>query len=692
MNYETHVEVGPEQSKICRPALDSKIHLIRKGMICLGFLILLATTAFTQKGVLTSEMLTSLNQVRLLDVSPDEQRALYQLTGRDPDTGRPVVDLYLIRLDGGDHGQPTRLTHDAEAESWAQFRPDGKKIGYVKEEQFWEMDADGANPQRISGRSIRQFRYAPSGRHLVYLPGQIRGPSADPDPVRSYSSWQELHDRPGSPELLLVAYHQGQLIGEPQPVLPKTESGAPLWLWGDLEEVQWSDDSQKLTFAAFDPAAPTAFKALDANVYVYELGSAANTNISKSLGGLDDRPVFSPSGRYLAWNSRARSGYAADRVRIFLYDFVSGQKWDMTAGLNMDAHQPSWASDQVVYFRSDDEGTWQLYKVDFSRKGRLRPMTNGFYDYQEYLLTSWCIAAIRCSLDEPTELFRLSHDTGKANQLTFSNKSILDSIDLGMSRYLTHRTPDRHRMRDWLIFPPDYHPDSSRRYPVVVYLAENPHQPQTQRWSDEWNPQLLAAQGYLVLAPNPRGVTSFGRDWTDPVLGDWSGAPVQDVLLALDTLRREPFVDTSRIALLGDEYGGAMAYWLLAEAPALFRTAVVSNGLFNLESWYGQTGDVALLDFELGGPYWAPAADSLYRVHSPHRQVGRWQAPMLFVHDASDPTIPEGESRQAFQAAQLRGLPSRYLLIPATSGGLAEPKVHRRVMDEVFAWLDRYLR
>jgi dipeptidyl aminopeptidase/acylaminoacyl peptidase len=404
-------------------------------------------------------------------------------------------------------------------------------------------------------------------------------------------------------------------------------------------------------------------------------------------------PVFSPDGRSLAWLSMARDGYEADRNRLFVRDLQSDRSWDATATLDGDAHSPAWSADgRRIYFLSETEATVQLFAADLAA-GTVTAITRGDHNYTDVAVVGGRNAGLiagRQSISAPTELFRVNPTSGAAERLTRFNDSLLAGVRLGEVRRRVVTATDGAKVHTWVIYPPGF--DSTRSYPAILYAQGGPQSAVSQFFSYRWNFQALAANGYIVAAPNRRGVPGFGQAFKEQISGDWGGQAMRDLLSVIDDVAREPYVDRSRLGAVGASFGGYTVYWLAGHHEGRFKTFVAHDGVFNLESMYGATEELFFTDFDLGGPYWQRPRPTSYDRFSPHDFVERWDTPMLVIHGEQDFRVPVTEAMQAFTALRLRGIEGRFLYFPGEGHWVLSPQNSVLWHRVFYDWLGRYLK
>ena len=429
----------------------------------------------------------------------------------------------------------------------------------------------------------------------------------------------------------------------------------------------------------------------NSDIYIYDLLTKQTTNLTKGMMGYDMNPAFSPSGRFIAWESQEKEGYESDRHRIFIYDFTTKQKSEVTVGLDQNASSPQWFGNDRIYFESAVKGTYQLFYMDAGMGNTPVQVSNGQYNYGPFIVHKDGIVSRRCSMSEPHELVALSHNgKGRTMPLTLTNKNELRTIEMGKVEKRTIKTTDGKDMLTWVIYPPGF--DPSKKYPTILYCQGGPQSTVSQFWSYRWNFQQMAANGYIVVAPNRRGLPSFGQEWNDQIAGDWGGQAMQDLLTAIDEVAKEPYVDNDNLGAVGASFGGYSVYWLAGNHEGRFKSFISHCGLFNLESWYGTTEEMFFANHDLEGSYWQKDLPETWKLDSPHKYVQNWDTPLLVIQGGKDFRVPESEGMQAFQAAQLRGIPSKFLYFPNESHWVSSPQNSILWQREFKGWLDQWLK
>ena len=677
--------------------------------IALGALVALAIVAgpgsARAQDVMTPELLWQLKRVSAPAVSPDGRALVYGIRTYDVVANKGDTDLFLLEVAGGD---PVRLTDMKGSESSAAWRPDGQWIGFLSSKggstQLWEVKADGKKMRQVTDveGGIANFRYSPDGTHIsftadVKLDKTVNDlyadlPEADARIMDGlmYRHWDSWHDYAYSH--LFVAPYKDGWVGDAVDLMKGLRVDTPLNPFGGVEQIAWAPDGKTLAYTAKLTTGTDYTVSTNSDLFLVNIESGETTNLTEGMMGYDVEPVFSPDGGRIAWLSMERDGYEADRNRLFVHDFASGSSVELTAEYDNDAHSPVWSADgQSIFFTSESWGTVQIFTVPASG-GSVRQVTDGVFDYVSLdvaqLEGGEILVAARRSMSSPNEIYRVDSGSGEAQQITFANREILAGVELGRVERRMVEATDGGEILTWVIYPPGF--DPARRYPALLYAQGGPQGTVSQFFSYRWNFQLMAAHGYIVVAPNRRGVPSFGQEWKEQISGDWGGQAMQDLLSAIDDVSAEPYVDESRLGAIGASFGGYTVYWLAGNHEGRFSTLIAHAGVFNLESMYGATEEMFFVNFDLGGAYWDRPAS--YEKFSPHKFVQNWDTPLLVIHGEKDFRVPIGEGMQAFAAAQLQGIESRFLYFPQEGHWILSPQNGILWHRVFFDWLGRYLQ
>jgi dipeptidyl aminopeptidase/acylaminoacyl peptidase len=654
--------------------------------------------------VMTAELLWKLGRVSDEQVSPDGTQVLYGVTWYDATTNKGVRDLYLVNVD--DPESVRRLTMSEVSEFNARWRPDGKKIGFLAPNengivQLFEMSPEGTGVKVLTGfkESITGFSYSPDGDKILYTM-QVKLDETPTDrhpdlPLNTailsdnlmYRHWDKWHDH--SYSHIFVADYDPSGIKTGLDIMEGEKHNSPMKPFGGMNEIAWSPDGKKIAYTCKKLTGKEYATQTDSEIYLYDLLTSKTENLSGTgFQGYDHNPVFSPDGTRIAWRSMETPGFEADKKRLIVMSFNDGITVDMTEGFDQSADNFVWSADgDVIYFISGIHATYQVYQITLSRR-EIKPITSGHHNYASLARAGHKLVGGKMTHAMPTELFVVNSD-GSETQLTYTNNHILDHITPARSEERWIETTDGKQMLTWVIYPPLF--DSLKKYPALLYCQGGPQSAVSQFFSFRWNFQMMAANGYIVVAPNRRGLPTFGQEWNDQISGDYGGQNMKDYLSAIDAVSKEPFVDENRLGAIGASYGGLSVYWLAGHHENRFKAFISHCGIYNFESMYGATEEYFFVNHDLTGPYWDPATKEQYAA-SPHRFVQNWNTPIMMIHGAKDFRVPYTQSLEAFNQAQLRNIPSRLLFFPDESHFVLKPQNSILWQREFFGWLDQYLK
>lgn len=663
-----------------------------------------ATVATAQTRGLTPEKLWDLGRVSLSAVSPDGEMVLYGVTKYDLEANRGNRDLYIIPAKGG---QVRKITAFDGSEYNAVFRPDGQKIGFLSGEsgssQLWEMNLDGSDLTQVSDveGGMTGFLYSPTGDKILFTQEvkidasmQERYPDLPLAEARviddlMYRHWNEWEDGYYS-HIFLMDYEDGAVSGDPLDIMEGERFDAPLKPFGGMEQIAWSADGFVVAYTCKKMNGLDYATSTDSDIYLYDLQANTTTNMTEGMTGYDMNPAFSPDGTSIAWNSMEKAGYESDRNRLFVATLGTAEVRELSAALDQNCNGPVWSNDNAhLYFTSELQGTIQLCGIEVEG-AKYAQITSGEHNVYGFGETKDGFVVDRVSMSSPAELYTVD-SKGNMEAITSTNQSILSTVKMGKVEKRMVKATDGEEILTWVIYPPDF--DESKEYPALLYCQGGPQSTVSQFFSYRWNFQLMAAAGYVVVAPNRRGLPSFGQQWNEDISLDWGGQAMDDLLSAIDDVKEEPYVDEDRLGAVGASFGGYSVYWLAGNHDERFKAFISHCGLFNLESWYGTTEELFFANQDIGGPYWDQNrnTNTSYQIHSPHTYVGNWDTPILVIHSEKDFRVPIGEGIQAFHAAQIQGVPSRFLYFPKEGHWVLKPQNGLLWHRVFFEWLEEYL-
>lgn len=657
-----------------------------------------------ENGVMTPEVLHSFGRVGSVQVSPDKSHLLYQVTYVSIDQNKTNPELFIMKTNGEDKKQ---LTITNTRESNPQWIENGKKIAFLNNEtgtaQIWTINPDGGGMKQISNieNGIDGFLFSPDGKKVLFhkhVKVQQTAPERYPDlPNASgrivddlmYKHWDTWVE---SVPHTFIADVNGNKLSNVKDLLEGEPYEAPMLPFGGIEQLAWSPDGKIVAYTSRKKTGKEYAVSTNSDIYFYDVETGKTTNMTEGMMGYDVNPQFSHDGKYLAWQSMERDGYEADKNRLFVMDLTTGTKTYVTENFDNNVESFVWNTDnKTVFFVATVEAKTQLFLIDILTK-ELKTITQGKHDYTSVALGSGKLIATRQSMSQPTEIYSVDINSGEATELSFENKHILDQLKMGEVEERWIPTTDGKQMLTWVVYPPNF--DSSKTYPALLYCQGGPQSAVSQFWSYRWNLQMMAANGYIVVAPNRRGLPGFGQEWNEQISGDYGGQNMLDYLSAIDALAKEPFVDETRLGCTGASYGGFSVYWLAGNHNKRFKAFLSHAGIFNLEAQYLETEEMFFANWDMGGPYWDKlntVAQKTYAT-SPHRFVEKWDTPIMITHGELDYRILASQGMMAFNAAQFRDIPSRMLIFPDENHWIAKPQNGVLFQREFFRWFDEWLK
>lgn len=642
-------------------------------------------------GVMTPEILWKFRRLGTFALSPDGSQVLYTVTDIDVPTEARITNIYKIPSAGGD---PVQLT--TEGGNSPQWFSEGKKIAYVNKGKLIVMNPDGSGKKTITGLDdFEIFSIAPSS-DKIYFTRRVKLdqtanekhelPNAKVRIINDlmYRHWNTWSDY--SYSHLFVATFNGSGVTDEKDILEGKKFETPTSPYFDEGEIAWSPDGKYIAYTSKKMNGVADAKSTNSDIYLYNLKTSEEINISEGNKGYDKYPVFSPDGSKIAYQSMERDGYESDLDRLFIYDISEGKRHWLTKGWDFDVENIKWQDKENLLFTCSYLGTAQVFRTNLASGGVDR-LTGGAHNMGPVQYQSGILVSGIASMSMANEICTIDPANGSIKQVTALNKHIYEAVKMGQVEEKHVKTKDRKDLQMWVIYPPDF--DASKKYPALLFCKGGPQGPLDQSWSYRWNYQLMAAKGYIVIAPNRRGNSGFGQAWKEQISGDYGGLNIQDYLDATDAMASEPYVDKNRIGAVGASYGGYSVFYLAGMHGGRFSAFISHCGMFDFTSWYGSTEELWFPDKDIEGPYWNTPES--YK-NSPHLMVDNWDTPILIITGANDFRIPYTQSLEAFQAAQLKGVPSRLLFFEDEYHFVTKPQNAIIWQREFFAWLDQYLK
>lgn len=657
-----------------------------------------------ESDIMTPEILWAFGRVGDVQVSPDHSKILYGVSYYSVEKDKSNRELFTMDIDGANQKQ---ITTTAGGEYSAVWTANGKKIAYLSAAsgsmQLWEMDADGTNPKQVSDieDGISGFLYSPDGSKVlftkevkVYKTVQDENPDLDKTTGRLMTDIMNRHwdTWVDSFSHIFIADYTNGSLGNATDIMKDEPWDSPLKPFGGTEQITWTPDSKTIVYTSRKKEGMEYSVSTNSDLYAYSVETGKTDNLTEGMMGYDINPTFSPDGSLMAWESMERDGYESDKSRLFIMDIATGEKTYYTKDFDQNANGLSWSADgKSVFFISDWHATEEIYRLDIA-DGKISKLTEGVHDYHSAVEAGDRLIATRVSMSKPQEIYSVDPKTGEATELSFENKHLLDQLTFGEVTKRWVETTDKKQMLVWVILPPHF--DKSKKYPGLLYCQGGPQGTVSQFWSYRWNFQMMAANDYVIVAPNRRGLPGFGQEWLEQISGDYGGQNMKDYLSAIDNVSQEKWIDADRLGAVGASYGGFSVYWLAGHHDKRFKAFIAHDGIFNLEAQYLETDEMWFVNWDLGGSFWDKDNKIAQRsyANSPHKFVQNWDTPILIIHSELDYRIVASQGMSAFNAAILRGIPAEYLYFPNESHWVLHPQNGILWQRTFYSWLDKWLK
>lgn len=659
-----------------------------------SLLALAAPLLMNAQQLMTPEILWTLKKVGVQAVSPDQSSLIYKIGQTDLKTEKTKSENYFlnvlnnqsVKVDLGkkaliqwdknglyaQEGDKIFLSKD-NGKTWTEFytigeadniviSPDGKKIAFSK--QVLVEKVMGKDKYSDTPKTTAQVYTDLNHRHWDYFN----------EGKYNHVFVVNVSDKADAAKDLL----EGKMWDSPQ---------RP---FGGAEDFIWSPDSAQLLYVTKPKSGKEYSTSTNTDIFAYDLASGTTKNLTESNKGYDVNPKFSPDGKSLVWQSMARDGYEADKNDVKIMDWKSGKTTNLTAGWDESVSgDVFWSGDsKMIYFTAAFRGTKQLFSLD-PKNAKVQQITKGDFDVNEIFAdqkTSLLVG--RTDINHATDIFSVNLKNGEMKQVTEANKEMYAQLAQGKSELKMVKTSDRKEMGVWFHYPPNF--DPNKKYPTLVYCQGGPQSALTQIFSTRWNFALMAANGYIVVAPNRRGMPGWGTKWNEEISRDWGGQPMRDYLAATDYAKTLPYVDGSRVAAVGASYGGYSVFMLAGIHENRFKTFIAHDGLFDMKSWYLTTEELWFANWDLGSP-WEKPQPKAYTEFNPSNFVDKWNKPIMIVQGGIDFRVPYEQGQEAFQAAKLRGLKSKLVYFPNENHWVLHPQNGLVWQREFFDWLKETL-
>ena len=682
---------------------------------------------------LTPELLWSMERIGSTVLSPDKTNILYTVTTYNISENRGYSAIYILNSETKETKKLTVNT--SKSESDANFIENGRKIVFLCADdngtsQLWMMNTDGSNRKCISSEKtdVNGYLFSPDEKHVVLIhdvPTETSIIKNDDDLPKAtgmvinelmYKHWDRYVRSVPHP---FIANFDGSQVTNARDILDGQPYESPMCPFGGIEEFAWSPDSKSLAYVMRKKTGRDYAISTDSDIFLYNLETGKTKNLCKPENykspvvnatsslkhqiqynenedynlGYDDKPKFSPNGKYIAWTSMKHDGYESDRTRLCVFEFSTGSKTYVTETFDSGVNDFVWDDNsKELYFSGVWHGKTNLYKTNL--KGEVSKITDEVCDYtlvdvdsrQNKLLTK------KQSMSMADDIFFVDIKKGTSYQLTNINESTYNKLTFGEVKERWVKTVDGKQELCWVIYPPHF--DKNKKYPTLLFCEGGPQSPVSQFWSYRWNFQIMAANGYIIIAPNRRGLPGFGYEWLTQISGDYTGLCMKDYLSAIDDICKEPYVDKDRLGCVGASFGGYSVYWLAGNHDKRFKCFIAHDGIFNTQQQYLETEEMWFPNWDMGSAPWVKPGGEMQKVYSesPHLFVDKWDTPILCIHGQKDFRIEYTQAESAFNAARLRGIPAQLLLFPDENHWVLKPQNAILWQRTFFRWLDKWLK
>ena len=654
---------------------------------------------------MTPEALWAMGRIGDISISPDQQHIAYAVTYYSVPQNKSNSELFVMKADGTENNQ---ITHSSFREGQPVWKSDGK-LAYLSSEsgssQIWEMNPDGTGKKQLTNYDgdIEGFGFSPDGSKVLFIAQVKTVPSTQdkyPDLQKTsgiivtdlmYKHWDEWTTTAPHP---FVADLDENGLSNITEILEGEPYESPMKPFGGMEQLAWSPDSKQIAYTCRKKTGLEYAISTNSDIYLYDIATKQVRNITEENLGYDTNPQYSPDGQYIAWLSMEHDGYESDLNRLFIMNLQTGEKRFVSKALETNVDEYIWDADSKgMYGVGVWHGETHIYRFDLGNNDAVSQITEGQYDYGSIHLCGDKLIAKRHSMSIGDEIYLVDKTpSGTIKQLTTENKQIYDQLEMGRVEGRWMKTTDGKDMLTWVIYPPQF--DPNKKYPTLLFCEGGPQSPVSQFWSYRWNFQIMAANDYIIVAPNRRGLPGFGVEWNEAISGDYGGQCMKDYLTAIDEMAKEPFVDENRLGCVGASFGGFSVYWLAGNHNKRFKAFIAHDGIFNLDMQYLETEEKWFTNWDLGGAYWEKQNAIAQRTYanSPHLFVDKWDAPILCIHGERDYRILANQAMAAFDAAKMRGIPAELLIFPDENHWVLKPQNGILWQRTFFEWLDKWLK
>ena len=660
-----------------------------------SLIALAAPFLINAQNVMTPETLWTLNKIGVSAVAPDHSSLIYSIGKVDLKTEKTNRKNYFLNL------KDNVASHlDLGKKSLVQWDKNGI---YAQEDGkiYLSKDAGKIWTEFYNLGAVDNIIISPDGKKIAFskqvLVEKLMGKDKYSDvPKTTAQVYTDLNHRhwdyfnEGKYNHVFVV-KTTENVDQAKDLLEGKAWDSPQRPSGGSEDFVWSPDSSQLLYVTKPLSGKAYATSTNTDIFAYDLASGSVKNLTESNKGYDVNPKFSPDGNFLTWQSMERDGYEADKNEVKIMDWKSGKTTNLTKDWDESVTgSVFWSQDsKMIYFNTAFRGTTQLFSLN-PKTAKISQITKGDFDVTDIFADQKnSLLVTRTDMNHSADLFSVDLKNGAMKQVTEVNKENYSKITPSKTELKMVKTTDGKEMGVWFIYPPNF--DPNKKYPTLLYCQGGPQSALTQFFSTRWNFALMAANDYIVVAPNRRGMPGWGTQWNEQISKDWGGQVMKDYLSATDFAKTLPYVDKDRIGAVGASSGGYSVFMLAGIHENRFKTFIAHDGLFDMKSWYLTTEELFFANWDLGGsPYDQPTPKS-YTDFNPSNFVNKWNKPMMIIQGGIDYRVPYEQGQEAFQAAQLKGLKSKFLYFPNENHWVLHPQNGLVWQREFFEWLKETL-
>ncbi|HOZ52157.1 MAG TPA: S9 family peptidase [Chitinophagaceae bacterium] len=648
--------------------------MIRSSVIL--FFSIISFSFVKAQSLLTPETLLSLGRVGAKGLSKDGSLFYYSVAIPSMEENKNKSKFYSIPSQGGQANEipalPTgeMITVENGGEN-IKLSPNGKSVIFSREVKMQNIQGYDSYPTLT--KSNAQIYDHLNQRH--------------------WDTWED-----GSYSHVFIADNVAGYALREKDIMAGEMFDAPQKPFGGDEDLMFSPDGNQVLYVTKKKMGKEYAISTNTDIYMYDIASGITTNLTEEMKGYDTNPIFSKDGNHLAWLSMQRDGFEADKNELWVMDWKTKIKQCITRNWDETVSSFRWSDDNnTIFFVAPFHGTEQLFEVGIKldldeAKSSLRQITRGQFDINGISDQKGnTLYVTRTDMNRAAEVYMVDITNGSMTALTHINDQAYNGIKSCMVRERYTELENGQQLFSWVIYPPDF--DSTKKYSVLLYCQGGPQSALTQFYSFRWNFQLMASNGYIIIAPNRTGMPGWGTKWNEDISKAWGADPMRDYLAAIDDISEENYIDKDRRGAVGASYGGYSVFMLAGIHENRFKTLIAHDGLFDLKSWYGTTEELWFANWDIGGNYWDGDrdADKSYEKYSPSNYIDKWNTPILIYQGGKDYRVPVEQGMQAFQAAQLKDIKSRFIYMPDENHWVLKPQTAMVWHKEFYKWLKETL-